>query len=561
MTTAPASSGVRLSEMVAALSLATDLGLGLPQEHVLRQTMISRRLADAADLDPAERSAVFYVSLLAWVGCVSDSHELAKWFGDDLMLRADSYTLDKVGMPMMRFMLAHVGAGAPPLQRLGTIGRFLTVGVGEAAKSMLSHCQTTGDLADRLGLDGAVRRSLQHAFERWDGKGVPGDRAGEEIPPAMRVVQIADDAEVFHRVGGVDAVVEMLRSRRGTEFDPALVDVFCARAPELLDGLDGDRLDRGRDFDSETVWHEVADTGLSGTGVSGTGLPAAGRSEVEVSGTGARETELSEVDFTEVLRAFGDYADLKSPWWLGHSAGVAALAADAAARLGLPAADVTLVERAALVHDLGAIGVSTGIWDKSAPLSPSERERVRTHPYLMERTLARPSRLAEIGALAGLHHERLDGSGYPKGLQGEALPLPARLLAAADVYHALGEPRPYRGPLPAADAAAALRVEAVAGRLDGDAVNAVLAAAGHRVRRRPANPAGLTPREVEVLVLLARGRSNRQIAAELMLSPRTVGSHVEHVYTKIGVSTRGAAAMFAMRHGLVGGADRSATNV
>jgi hypothetical protein len=443
MTTAPASSGVRLSEMVAALSLATDLGLGLPQEHVLRQTMISRRLADAADLDPAERSAVFYVSLLAWVGCVSDSHELAKWFGDDLMLRADSYTLDKVGMPMMRFMLAHVGAGAPPLQRLGTIGRFLTIGVGEAAKSMLSHCQTTGDLADRLGLDGAVRRSLQHAFERWDGKGVPGDRAGEEIPPAMRVVQIADDAEVFHRVGGVDAVVEMLRSRRGTEFDPALVDVFCARAPELLDGLDGDRLDRGRDFDSETVWHEVADTGLSGTGVSGTGLPAAGRSEVEVSGTGARETELSEVDFTEVLRAFGDYADLKSPWWLGHSAGVAALAADAAARLGLPAAGCRRDARRAcrsrprprrdrrVDRHLGQVGTAVAVRTRAGP-----------HPPLPDGAdvgaAVPPRRDRRVGRPAPRTARRLR---LPEGLAGRG-PAPA----CSPVGRCRRVPRPGRAP-------------------------------------------------------------------------------------------------------------------
>jgi hypothetical protein len=227
-------SGVRLAELVAALSLATDLGLGQPQEHVLRQTVIARRLAAAAGLPDEQQAAVFYVSLLAWVGCVSDSHEMAAWFGDDRRFRADSHEVDKTGTSMLRFVLGHVGDGSGPVRRLTTIGRFLAGGPGRAARSMLGHCQATGDIADRLGLGSRVGGGLQQAFERWDGKGVPGHRAGEQIDAAMRVVQIADDVEVFHRVYGADAAREMLHSRRATEFDPALVDLFCARAGELL---------------------------------------------------------------------------------------------------------------------------------------------------------------------------------------------------------------------------------------------------------------------------------------------------------------------------------------
>ena len=513
-------SGVRLAELVAALSLATDLGLGQPQEHVLRQTVIARRLATAADLPDDQQTAVFYVSLLAWVGCVSDSHELAVWFGDDQRLRADSYEVDKSGAAMLRFVLGHVGEGSGPVRRLTMIGRFLAGGPDRAARSMLGHCQTTGDIAERLGLGTRVGLALQQAFERWDGKGIPGHRAGEQIDPAVRVVQIADDAEVFHRVYGVGTATEMLRSRRGTEFDPGLVDLFCARAVELLGGLD-----------EVDAWDAVI-----------------GRDE-------DLGPELSEAGLTGVLRVFADYADLKSPSWLGHSSGVAALATDAARRLGLPAGEVMLIERAALVHDLGVIGVSAGVWDKPRPLSASDRERVRIHPYLTERTLARPARLAEIGALAALHHERIDGSGYPRGVRGDGLSLSARVVAAADVYSALCEARPHRPALGAGDAAAVLRDEAAAGRLDGEAANAVLAAAGHRVRHRPTLPCELTPREAEVLVLLARGLSNKEMAERLSVSARTVGSHVEHVYAKIGVSTRGAAAMFAMRHGLAGPRD------
>jgi DNA-binding CsgD family transcriptional regulator len=212
---------------------------------------------------------------------------------------------------------------------------------------------------------------------------------------------------------------------------------------------------------------------------------------------------------------------------------------------------VRLVQRAALVHDLGVIGVPTSVWDKAGPLSPAERERVRTHPYLTERILSRQPRLTEIGAIAGLHHERADGSGYPRGLRGEAIPLGARLVAVADVFHALGEDRPHRGRLDASSRAGALRAEVKAGRLDPDAVDAVLHAAGHRVPRRPALPAGLSTREVEVLILVARGLQNKEIARRMSVSARTVSSHLEHAYTKIGVTTRGAAAMYAMGHGLV----------
>jgi HD-GYP domain-containing protein (c-di-GMP phosphodiesterase class II) len=502
-----------MAELVGALSLATDLGLGQPQEHVLRQTVLARRLAAAAGLTAREQRRVCYVSLLAWVGCIADSHELARWFGDDLRLRADSYQVDKAGLPLMRFMLGHVGAGAPPLRRLTMIGRFLAEGAREASQSFVAHCQTTGDIASRLGLGAEVGRALGQAFERWDGRGVPLGLAGERIDPVMRVVQIADDAEVFDRVGGPDAAVTMLRGRRGTEFDPALVDLCTAR---LFGGLD--------EVDS---WEAaIASAELSGA-------------------------ELSEAELTTALEAFADYADLKSPSRLGHSRGVSSLAASAARHLGLPGDDVTLVERAALVHDLGIIGVPTSIWEKAGPLSAAERERVRTHPYLTERILSRQPRLAEIGAIAGLHHERADGSGYPRGLRGEAIPVGARLVAAADVFHAIGEDRPYRAGVDAAARAAALRAEAKAGRLDPDAVDAVLHAAGHRVPRRPALPAGLSPREVEVLVLVSRGLQNKEIARQMSVSARTVSSHLEHAFTKIGVTTRGAAAMYAMGHGLV----------
>jgi HD-GYP domain-containing protein (c-di-GMP phosphodiesterase class II) len=507
---------VRLAELLACLSLATDLGLGQPEEHVLRQTVIATRLAALSGLPEREQAAAFYVSLLAWVGCVADSHELAQWFGDDRQLRADSYSVDKVGLPMLRFMMGHVAAGAAPMRRAAMMGRFLTGGVRTATDSFTTHCETTADIADRLGLPDEVRRALPQAFERWDGKGVPRHLRGDAIEPVMRIVQVADDAEVHERMGGVGAALAMLEERRGTEFDPGLVDCCVGHAEEVFGGLD-----------AISSWDLV----VQGCAPLDRPVPADG--------------------LTEALEVFGDYADLKSAWFTGHSRAVSRIAAEAARRLEFAEDAVDEVRRAAVVSRIGVIGVSSSTWDKPGPLSATESERVRTVPYLTERVLRRQPTLAAIGALASLRCERMDGSGYPRGLAGGAIPVAARMLAAADTFVAMGQPRPHRAALGDAERERALGDEVAAGRLDAAAVQAVLAASGSRAVVRPPLVAGLTERETEVLALVARGLSNKAVAARLGISVRTVGSHVEHVYTKTGVSTRGAAAMFAMRHGLV----------
>ncbi|MGD0377339.1 MAG: HD domain-containing phosphohydrolase [Streptosporangiaceae bacterium] len=246
----------------------------------------------------------------------------------------------------------------------------------------------------------------------------------------------------------------------------------------------------------------------------------------------------------DALAGFGDAADLKSPWFTGHSGGVARLARAAAGQLEPTAAG--LVYRAGLVHDIGRVAVPTGIWERPGPLRPGDWELVRLHPYHSGRILARSPVLAPLGQIACRHHERTDGGGYPAGMRGSELDAAACLLAAADVFHALGEPRPHR---PAVGRAEAARV--LSGLpLDRDAVRAVLAVADVPAAALPRLPAGLTERELDVLRLLAAGRTKREIASDLVISPSTVHTHTIHIYAKCGVSTRAALAMFAMRHGL-----------
>jgi HD-GYP domain-containing protein (c-di-GMP phosphodiesterase class II) len=512
--------GVRLAELLGVLSLATDLGMGQPMEHVLRQCLICMRLAQILGLDEADREVVYYAALLAWVGCHVDAYEQAKWFGDDTALKADFRQVDfHTAATGPLFMLRHLGAGRPVMARARLGAAFMGDGRRAAGAILENHWLAADGLAARLGLGQRVRDSVEQTFERWDGKGVPKGAKGEEILVTSRLVSLADVVEVFHRAGGTDAAIAVARQRRGTQFDPQLVDTFTDHVASLFAGLD-----------EASSWDAVIGA-----------QPALG-------------VRLTGGEFDAALEAVADFTDVKSPYTIGHSRGVADLAGEAARICGLGGQAATLVRRAGLVHDLGRLGVPNTIWDKHGSLSHAETERVRLHPYLTERMLASSSALAPLAAVAVQHHERLDGSGYPRGLAGGALSPEGRVLAAADFYHSRTEPRPHRLASTAEEAAAQLRAEARAGRIDGEAATAVLTAAGHRATRRPARPAGLTTREVEVLRLLARGLSNREIAERLVISRKTASHHVEHIYAKTGTTNRALASLFAASHGLIGNA-------
>jgi len=505
-----------MAELLAALSLGIDLGFNQPMEHVLRQCRIALRLCEIIGLSDQERVAVYYTALLVNVGCHSDAHEQAYWFGDDIALKSSKYDHEPFSIGDVAAMMRLLGSGGTPLHRARVAFDFAISGRKEVDGMIERHAALARTLAGELGLPDSVLDSLGASYERWDGKGWPGDLAGNDIPLASRITQLAEFVEVAHRTGGTEAARAIAERRSGKQFDPRLVTVLVADAEKVLLGID-----------ELNSWDAVID------------------SEPSLS------VVLSPEECDAALEAIARFVDLKSPYRLGHSQAVAELAADAGRHVGAPAEEVRSLHRAALVSSFGNLGVSNAIWDKPGPLTVSEWERVRLAPHLTERMLHQSESLAAFGRIAVQQRERLDGSGYPRGLTGSAITRAGCILAAADVYQAMREPRPYRDARTADDAARELRAEVHAGRLDASAVDAVLHAAGHRVGRRRGGPAGLTSREVQVLCLLARGLSNKQIAAQLVISPKTAANHVEHIYTKIGVSNRTTASLFAMQHGLL----------
>lgn len=507
---------LRLAELLAVFSLAMDLGLGQPMEHVLRSWVIAAQLGDHLGLGPSERGSLYYVTSLAWVGCVADTPEVAAVFGDDIAFRAGSYDVDFAGLPLLGFMLRHVGAGRPALHRMRLAASLVATGGKAVERGLLSHCLTTGNMADRLGLGPDVCDPLQQVFTRWDGKGLPADVAGEDIALPMRLFHLADTVEVFHRTQGPDAAIDVAQARRGKHFDPAAVDLFSKVACRVLG-----------DPSTPLDCHSLIDAEPS------------------------LQRRLTEGELDAALEVVADFTDLRSAPRAGHSRGVADLAARAATDSGLPAVDVVTLRRAALLHDVGLHGVPATILDKPGPLTSTEWERMRMHAYYTERMLRRPATLARLGAVASLTHERCDGSGYHRGVGGAALPFTARLLAAACALRAMTEPRPYRPAMTVKQGTAELRRDVRGGHLDSDAVDAVLAAAGNNPGRRRSGPAGLTPREVEVLTLIARGGSTRQVALRLAIRPKTAETHIERIYAKTGATTRSTVTLFALQHGLL----------
>jgi HD-GYP domain-containing protein (c-di-GMP phosphodiesterase class II) len=413
-------------------------------------------------------------------------------------------------------LLGLIGRGERVPRRLRMLARAMS-DPNAKARLLGAHCEVAVRLAEEIGLPASVTDSLAVGYARWDGRGVPQGVAGEAIPRSMRVAGTARDIELWGRETDGATTAEMLRARRGRAYAPDVVDAALAVGVEELRRCAADPWELVL-ASEPTPWQEVLGP------------------QVRVA-----------------LAALGDFADLKAPEFAGHARRVGQIATRAGAAINLGGGEVETLVRAALVHDLGVVAVPAGVWRAPRRLTAVEWEQVRLHPMWSERILSRCSGLGPAAAVASRHHERLDGSGYPAGTSGDGANTIAGLLACVDLFDESVSPRPYRAPLNATDAAAELLRLADAGALGGGNVAAVLAATGSGGQSvLVERPAGLTEREVDVLRLLARGSTNRQIAQALGISPKTVGAHVEHIYTKVGVRSRAAATLFAMQHHLLG---------
>jgi len=508
---------LRLADLLVAISVATDLGMGYGPEKAIRSCLLATGLARGLDLAEEDVRDVYLTTLLRHLGCSATAHEEAYLFGgDELASRPVAERTDFGNAGEVLRLTLGTGRGSG-LNRPRYLARALRSGKKGGERIFRAICEVASHLAERLGLGDGVEKALYQVMERWDGEGSPQGLSGDEIALPARIAEVATQAVIFDRAEGPDAALAVVAGRAGGWFDPTIAEAFRRLGPDLL--------------------AEVA-----------AGDPWAAVLEAEPEPIGM----VGPADLDRVARTFADMVDLKSPYTLGHSSQVAEITVEAAHALGLTDPEIEDLKRAALLHDVGRVGVSGGIWDKPGPLTAAEWESVRLHPYHTERILARSSAMAPLVQIAGRHHERQDGSGYHHGASGAEIPTAARILAAADAYQAMTQERPHRRARSAEEAAAEIGADASAGVLDPDCTRAVVEAAGHtEVRVRASWPAGLSDREVEILRLMALGLSNRGIAKRLFISPRTAEHHVQHVYTKIGTSTRASAAVFAMEHDLL----------
>jgi HD-GYP domain-containing protein (c-di-GMP phosphodiesterase class II) len=511
---------LRLGELVATFALAQDNAFGQPLESQLRSCLLASWLGEEAGFDRPVRETVYWVALLRYIGCTGHAHEVASLFGDEIAIRAATLVHDAANpAEVMRDVVAFATAGLGPEEREEML-RTIQAGAHDwAVHNFASGCEVGDMLVRRLDVGREVGEALRFTFERWNGNGFPAGASGEQIPLAMRIVHLSHDMEAISRHSSVDAALDAVRDRRDRTYDPVLADLFALHGRGWLE-----RLDKVEPWDAVLALEPEPHRRLEGT----------------------------EVD--EALTVVADFIDLKSPYLAGHSRRCAQLAEAAAGVLGFDDDATATLRRAALVHELGTTAVPNSIWDKPGPLTRAEFDRVELHPMLTEQMLRRSPALAALNPVAAAHHERSDGSGYHKCLRADAVEPAAAVLAAADVYVAMTTERADRPAFSDSHAATELRRLAAQGVLAATATDAVLTAAGHTEPavatrpRRPQHPGGLSDREVEVLRLAATGLTTRDIADRLFISPKTADHHIQHVYTKIGVSTRAAACLWAMQH-------------
>ena len=438
---AAAGRAVRMSDVIAALSYALDITEGQPEGHALRTCLIGMRLADEVRLPAADRSALFYALLLKDAGCSSNAAKVCSLFQcDDQRLKSTMKTSDWTRFSdNVLWALRHVAADRSAVGRAAALLR-LGLQQRQADELFETRCERGAEVARALQLPAATAEAIRTLDEHWDGNGRPARLQGEEIPLLGRILCLAQTVDVFVDTHGLAQAFEVVKERRGTWFDPALVDA-----------LRSFRADR-------SFWAQLAVGDLE-----------AGVAAVEPPDIVLRADDEG---LDRIAAAFARVIDAKSPFTARHSDGVAEIAVGIGSVLDLDAYELRRLRRAALLHDIGKLGISSRILDKPGSLTDEERAEMERHPTFTHEILLRAEAFRELADLAAAHHEKLDGSGYPRGLSAMELSLPARILAVADVYEALTAARPYRGPL-APERAFAILAEEAGRRLDAASVEAL----------------------------------------------------------------------------------------
>ena len=442
ITFAPASSSLRLSEILSALSYALDITEGQPEGHAVRTCLIGMRIAQGAALPARDRAPLFYALLLKDLGCSSNAARLCRVFGaDDRRLKHDHKLTDWTApLPNLAYALRNARPEASPFAR---VLRAATIGVterGVGREMTQARCDRGAGIASRLGFTAATQEAIRSLDEHWDGRGMPLGLRGHQIPLLGRIVGLAQTVEVFASTFSVEAAMAVALERRGTWFDPLLVDV--------LRSFRRDRL----------FWAEVLGSN-----------PRVYLSALEPEEHAELATE-SQLDL--IAEAFAQVIDAKSPYTSRHSEGVAELALAIGRARGFDADQLRDLRRAALLHDIGKLGVSNRILDKPGPLTDDERRQMRLHPEFTHRILERVAAFEPIVRIASSHHERLDGRGYHRGVDGKSLMPSSRVLVVADIAEALAADRPYRAGLARDQVIGILRKEAGVG-VCGESVEAL----------------------------------------------------------------------------------------
>jgi len=404
---------VSLSEVLTALSYALDLTGGLPEGHTVRTCMIGMRIANTLGLPEDECASLYDAVLLKDAGSSSNSAYVTALFdSDDRLIKRRLRWMDRRSALSAGLHTARsVGVGRSPWGRLT---HFLGLLKDEEIGRDLVRIRSDrgAKVALRLGFPRSIAHAIRSLDEQWNGLGMPDGKRGNEIPLLSRIANLAQTVEAFRCQRGVAYALRVARERRGRWFDPKLVDLIL-------------------EWENDSAWWSRLDS----PDVTSEVLALKPSNHVRL---------VDERGVDDVARAFADIIDAKSPFTYQHSTRVAEYACSIAAKVGLSGEEIRRLRRAAWLHDIGKLGVSSRVLDKSGPLSRNERQEMQRHPVHTWEILSRVSAFEDFARMAALHHEKLDGSGYPWGLKGEELDLATRILCVADVFEALTSARPYR---------------------------------------------------------------------------------------------------------------------